>query len=68
MSSHIQLSSPLKSEDIHIDTSVGESIEWLTWFLETHKLTTVSGERARLFAIVVVKALEKSIKDGVDES
>lgn len=65
MNSFITMSSPLKSEDIHIETDVSEGIEYLIWFLENHKLTTVSGEDRRKMAIIIAKALKSAIKDGI---
>jgi hypothetical protein len=66
MNSFITMSSPLKSDDIHIETDVSEGLDYLIWFLENHKLTTAAGEDRRKMAIIITKALKKAIRDGIE--
>ena len=66
MNAHITLNSQLKTDGIYINTSVGDALDYLIWFLENHKLTTVAGEDRRKMAIAVAKGIMEGIRDGVD--
>jgi len=51
----------LDKSELSIDMSMMEGLDWLHWFVGTHKLTTPGGERRRQYAQMLVKAMIKTL-------